>query len=166
MHWQANYGLDPRGWQVATDVRAEAAGGSFNYARGLTELTVSRPLFWKLSFAQTASAGSATDSVPLQRQFYMGGLRTVRGQIAGTQIGDTYWLSRSELGYGSSATKRTLFLDLGWAGRRADFSNPGRPLAGWGLGSSFADGLIRTDISRGIYPRKGTRFDISLGARF
>ena len=166
MRWQSTYGLDPRGWQVATDVRAEAAGGSFNYARGLSEVTVSRPLFWKFSFAQTASAGTATDSVPLQRQFYMGGLRTVRGQIAGTDIGNTYWLSRSELGFGSTAVKRALFLDLGWAGNRADFTTPGRPLAGWGIGSSFVDGLIRLDLSRGIFPRKGTRFDISLGARF
>ena len=166
MQWQASYGLDPKGWQLLSDVRAEAAGGSFNYARGLTELTVSRPLFWKLSFAQTASVGTATDSVPLQRQFYMGGLRTVRGQIAGTRIGDTYWLSRSELGFGTAAARRTVFLDLGWAGRRADFTTPGRPIAGWGLGTSFVDGLIRTDLSRGIYPRKGNRFDISLGARF
>ncbi len=166
MQWQSTYGLDPRGWQVATDMRAEAAGGSFNYARGLSEVTVSRPLFWKLSFGQTASAGIASDHVPLQRQFYMGGLRTVRGQIAGSRIGDSYWLSRSELGYGSSAARRTLFLDLGWAGRRAEFSNPGRPLAGYGFGASFIDGLIRTDISRGIFPRKGMRFDISLGARF
>lgn len=166
MHWQSSYGLDPRGWQVLTDMRAEAAGGSFEYARGLTEITVSRPLFWKLSFAQTASVGTATDSVPVQRQFYMGGLRTVRGQIAGTRIGDTYWLSRSEVGLGSAAARRTVFLDLGWAGRRADFTTPGRPIAGWGFGTSFVDGLIRTDLSRGIYPRKGTRFDISLGARF
>ncbi|HYW52190.1 MAG TPA: hypothetical protein VE861_16355, partial [Gemmatimonadaceae bacterium] len=123
--WHATYGLDPRGWQVVSDVRAEAAGGSFNYARGLTEFTVSHPLFWKLSFAQTASVGTATDSVPVQRQFYMGGLRTVRGQIAGTQSGNTYWLSRSELGYGTAAARRTLFLDLGWAGNRADFTKPG-----------------------------------------
>ena len=164
--WHASYGLDPHGWQMVTDIRAEAAGGSFNYARGLADITVSRTLFWKLSFGQTASAGTATDSVPLQRQFYMGGLRTVRGQLAGTRIGDTYWLSRSELGYGSSAAKRTLFLDLGWAGKRADFASPGRPIAGWGLGSSFIDGLFRVDVARGIYPRQGARVDLSLGARF
>jgi len=164
--WHASYGLDPRGWQVATDVRAEGAGGSFNYARGLTEITVSRPLFWKLSFGQTGSIGAATDSVPLQRQFYMGGLRTVRGQVAGTNVGDTYWLSRSELAFGSSALKRSLFLDMGWAGRRVDFTTPGRVMAGWGLGSSFVDGLFRIDVARGIYPRKGTRVDLSLGARF
>jgi hypothetical protein len=166
MQWQSSHGIDPRGWQLLTDVRAEAAGGSFNYARGLGELTVSRPLFWRFSFGQTASVGTATDGVPLQRQFFMGGLRTVRGQVAGTRVGDTYWLSRSELGFGNDATKRTVFLDLGWAGRRADFTTPGRPLAGWGFGSSFADGLFRTDVSRGIFPRKGTRVDVSIGARF
>ena len=164
--WHASYGLDPKGWQVVTDMRAEAAGGTFTYARGLADVTVSRPLFWKLSFGQTASVGTATDSVPLQRQFYMGGLRTVRGQLAGTRIGNTYWLSRSELGFGSLAAKRTVFLDLGWAGNRADFTTPGRPIAGWGFGTSFFDGLFRSDIARGIYPRKGTRIDLSLGARF
>ena len=164
--WHASYGLDPRGWQLLTDVRAEAAGGSFNYARGLTEVTVTHPLFWRFAFAQTASVGTATDSVPLQRQFYMGGLRTVRGQIAGTQIGNTYWLSRSEIGFGSVASRRTVFLDLGWAGDRGRFTSPGRPQAGWGFGSSFVDGLVRIDASRGIYPRKGTRLDLSLGARF
>ena len=164
--WHGNYGLDPNGWQVSAELRGEAAGGTFNYARGLGEITVSRPIAWRLSFAQTASVGTATDSVPLQRQFYMGGLRTVRGQLAGTRIGDTYWLSRSELGLGVRGVKRTVFLDLGWAGDRRDFTTPGRPIAGWGLGSSFVDGLLRIDASRGIYPRKGNRFDISLGARF
>ncbi|MDZ7630014.1 MAG: hypothetical protein U5K74_01335 [Gemmatimonadaceae bacterium] len=164
--WHASYGLDPRGWQVTTDMRAEAAGGSFNYARGLADITVAHPLFWKLSFGQTLSSGTATDSVPVQRQFFMGGLRTVRGQIAGTRVGNTYWLSRSELAFGSDAAKRTLFLDLGWAGERNDFTKPGRPISGWGFGSSFAGGLFRTDVSRGIYPRKGTRVDLSLGARF
>ena len=164
--WHASYGLDPRSWQVTTDLRAEAAGGSFNYARGLADITVARPLFWKLSFGQTVSSGTATDSVPVQRQFYMGGLRTVRGQIAGTRVGNTYWLSRSELAFGSAAAKRSLFLDLGWAGDRSSYAKPGRPISGWGLGASFADGLVRTDVSRGIYPRKGTRIDVSLGARF
>lgn len=164
--WRASYGLDPRGWSVSTDLRGEAAGGSFNYARALGEITVSRPLFWKLSAAQTASAGTATDSVPLQRQFFMGGLRTVRGQLAGTRVGDTYWLSRTELGFGDVGRKRTVFLDLGWAGDRADVTRPGRPISGWGFGSSFVDGLVRVDVARGIYPRKGTRVDLSLGARF
>ena len=164
--WHASYGIDPRSWQLVTDLRAEAAGGSFNYARGLADLTVSRPLFWRLSFGQTASVGMATDSVPLQRQFFLGGLRTVRGQLAGSRIGNTYWLSRSEIGFGSSAVKRTVFLDLGWAGDRSDFTKPGRPIAGYGFGSSFIEGLFRVDVSRGIYPRKGTRVDLSLGARF
>jgi hypothetical protein len=164
--WHASYGLDPRSWTMATDLRAEAAGGSFNYARGLADITVARPLFWKLSFGQTMSVGTATDSVPRQRQFYLGGLRTVRGQLAGARIGNTYWMSRSEIGYGSSAAKRTAFLDLGWAGDRSDFTTPGRPIAGYGLGSSFVEGLFRVDVSRGIYPRKGTRIDLSLGARF
>jgi Omp85 superfamily domain len=166
VEWHAGYGLDPRGWQVTTDVRAEGAGGSFNYGRGLVDLTIAHPLFWKLSFGQTVSTGTATDSVPVQRQFYMGGLRTIRGQVAGTQVGNTYWMSRSELAYGSAALKRSLFYDVGWAGRRDNYTKPGRPQSSVGLGSSFVDGLFRVDLSQGIYPRKGRRLDLSLGARF
>jgi hypothetical protein len=164
--WQRSYGLNPDGWQATADVRAEGAGGSFNYGRGLVEVTVSRPIVSKLSFAQTVSGGAATDSAPLQRQFFMGGLRTVRGQIAGSMVGNTYWLSRTELGWGGLASKQAVFLDLGWAGDRSRFSTPGRPLAGVGVGSSFVDGLFRVDVARGIYPREGFRVDLSLGARF
>jgi hypothetical protein len=164
--WQRAYGLNPDGWQVAADVRAEGAGGSFNYGRGLAEFTISRPIVSKLSFAQTVSGGAATDSVPLQRQFFLGGLRTVRGQVAGSMVGNTYWLSRTEFGWGTSASKQAVFLDLGWAGDRGRLSTPGRPLAGYGAGSSFVDGLFRVDVAQGIYPRKGLRIDLSLGARF
>jgi hypothetical protein len=30
---------------------------------------------------------------------------------------------------------------------------PGRPMSGAGIGASFMDGLIRSDLAWGIYPR-------------
>jgi len=58
------------------------------------------------------------------------------------------------------------FGDLGWAGPRSEFSKPGRPMSGAGIGASFLDGLIRSDLAWGIYPTKRLRFDLYLEARF
>jgi hypothetical protein len=90
----------------------------------------------------------------------------VRGQTALTAAGNTFWLARGELGTRAAGARTVLFGDLGWAGRREDFSRPGRPLAGVGIGWSYLDGLIRTDLSRGLYPTKQWRFDIHLDAKF
>ena len=59
-----------------------------------------------------------------------------------------------------------IFGDLGWAGPRDGWSNVGRPMSGVGVGASFLDGMIRFDVSRGIYPRVQTRVDLYLEARF
>jgi hemolysin activation/secretion protein len=75
-------------------------------------------------------------------------------------------MGRAELGLGLVSARPVVFYDLGWAGARADFAHPGRPLSGAGVGASFLDGLVRFDLSRGIYPEKRTRFDMYLEARF
>ena len=42
----------------------------------------------------------------------------------------------------------------------------GLPLSGAGAGISILDGLFRLDVARGIYPEKGWRTDLHIGARF
>ena len=76
------------------------------------------------------------------------------------------WLGRGELGLNTVWARPILFYDAGWAGRREDFGRPGRPLSGAGIGLSFLDGLIRTDVSKGIWPEKGWRLDLYLDALF
>lgn len=165
--WRTTRGLDPRGWRLLADVRAEAAGGTTEYARGLVEATLSKRLVSWLGVGLTGSAGTATDEVPAQRAFFVGGLRTVRGQLAGTQGGDTYWFSRNELTWKPDAAIRpSVFYDIGWAGARDRIGSPGRPMSGAGVGLSILDGAIRFDLARGIHPRQLTRFDLSLEARF
>jgi hemolysin activation/secretion protein len=94
----------------------------------------------------------------------------VRGQFARPEgagrVGDTFWLGRAELGLGFVAARPTIFYDVGWAGPRADFARPGRPLSGAGAGLSLLDGLLRIDVSRGIWPEQRWRTDVYLGARF
>jgi hypothetical protein len=159
-------GLDPNGWRVLSDVRAEGAGGDYAYARALVDVTVSHPLVLGLAGALTTSAGYTGGTVPAQKRFYLGGLQTVRGETALTASGDAFWMARAEIGLKTPVARPLVFGDVGWAGDRRDFGKPGRPLSGAGIGVSFLDGLIRADLARGLYPVKQTRFDVYLEAKF
>ena len=75
-------------------------------------------------------------------------------------------LGGTELGLDRMGVRPALFYDAGWAGPRERFGRPGRPLSGVGAGLSFLDGLLRTDVSRGIAPQRAWRVDLSLDARF
>ena len=158
-------GVDPRGFRLTTDLRAEGAIGTFDFARALLDVTASRAL-GRLDGALTMAAGTTGGTVPPQRLFYLGGSRSVRGQIAGAGVGNAFWLARAELGTAYRFFRPTLFADLGWAGDRRDWSHPGRPLSGVGVGASILDGLVRFDLARGLYPREKWRADAYLEARF
>jgi hemolysin secretion/activation protein ShlB/FhaC/HecB len=163
---QSSVGLDPAAWRLLSDVRIEGAGGDFGYGRGLVDETISHSIGSTLSAAVTTSVGYSVGTVPAQRRFYLGGLRSVRGQTALTEAGDAFWMTRTELGANSSGARPVIFADIGWAGDRRDWSKPGRPMSGVGTGASFVDGLFRVDLSRGLYPAKQWRLDFSLEARF
>ena len=90
----------------------------------------------------------------------------MRGQTALTASGEAFWLVRGEIGNRNTGARTVLFGDLGWAGKRENWSNPGRPLAGVGIGESFLDGLFRIDLARGLWPAKQWRLDLHLDAKF
>ncbi len=165
LRWRGSRGLDPSGWRVAADARAEAATGDADYARGLLETTVSRGL-GPIAASLTGAAGTSGGTLPAQRHFFLGGLQTIRGQTAGTGYGEAFWMGRLEVGGNTAGVRPLVFGDIGWAGARDAWGETGRPLSGVGVGASFLDGMIRTDISRGIHPRWQTRFDLYLEARF
>lgn len=162
----ASFGLNPRGFRFFGALRGEAAAGSFDYARAMLDATVSRGLIKGVDAALTLSTGSSAGDVPVQRMWYLGGSQTVRGQPAGTQFGDAFWMGRIELGTARAGFRPVVFYDVGWAGDRKDFSDPGRPMSGAGVGASLLDGLIRFDIARGIYPEKKIRANLYVEARF
>ena len=170
-------GADPSGPRLDTRLRAEAAFtdrsdtlGNTGYGRGLVEATLARGL-GRFTGALTGAVGGSIGDLPPQRAFYLGGLQTVRGQFAKPEgagrVGDTFWLGRAELGLGRMlAARPSLFYDIGWAGPRKEFSKPGRPLSGAGVGLSLLDGIARIDVARGIWPERRWRVDFSLDARF
>ncbi len=162
----SSVGLDPNGFRLLSDVRVEGAGGDFSYVRGLADETMSHSLGSLLAGALEVSAGYSGGTIPVQRLFYLGGLQTVRGQTALTASGDAFWLGRAEIGTSNPASRFIVFGDVGWAGPRAQWSMPGRPLSGAGVGWSLLDGLVRFDLARGLFPSQQWRFDSYLEAKF
>lgn len=166
----SSFGIDPNGFRLFSDLRLEGAGGDHDYGRGALDLTVSHPLGRALgrdfSASVTAGAGTSIGELPVQRYWYLGGTNSVRGESIGAESGSSYWLTRTELGYGQPAFRRTAFFDLGWAGDRKSWDAMGRPASGVGAGFSILDGLIRMDLARGLYPAKQWNFALYLDAKF
>jgi Haemolysin secretion/activation protein ShlB/FhaC/HecB len=162
----SSYGLDPHGFRALTDIKLEGATGTFDYSRGSLQTTLSHGLGSALDGALTLGAGTSGGHLPIQKQFFLGGVQTVRGQKAGAAIGDSFWMTSAEFGTRSVGFRKIVFGDLGWAGDRTNFSHPGRPLSGAGIGASFMDGLIRVDLAKGIYPEKSVRANLYVEARF
>jgi hypothetical protein len=165
-----SFGLDPRAFRLLSDLRIEGAAGDSTYGRGALDLTLSHPIgsFLNRSFsaAITAGAGTSVGELPVQRDWFLGGTSTIRGQPAGIIAGNSYWLTRTEVGYGAAGFRRIAFFDLGWAGDRTDWKKDVHPASGAGIGWSFMDGLVRADIARGLYPRKDWRGALYLEAKF
>ena len=161
-----SWGIDPQRFRLFGDLRLESGTGDFTFGRGALDLTLSRPIAGSIAAALTVGGGSTIGDAPVQRHFFLGGMQTVRGQAAGTGIGNAYWMTRMELGTSFPGARPVLFYDLGWAGDRADWRHPGRPMSGVGVGVSFLDGLVRLDIARGIHPRARWTMGLSLDSRF
>jgi len=153
------WGLDPRGFQASADVRGEGAGGAYTYIRGAADFTLIHPITQYADAAVTGGAGTSAGDVPVQRFWYLGGLRTVRGIAPGQQAGDAYWMAHGELGAHTGLVRPVAFYDVGWAGDRTLWTQQGRPLSGAGLGASVMDGLIRLDVAHGIWPTHGVRIN-------
>ncbi|NUQ20651.1 MAG: hypothetical protein HOQ09_06790 [Gemmatimonadaceae bacterium] len=161
-----SFGADPRSWRLLSSTHGEAAAGSFDYSRALADLTLSHPLPFGTEGALTGVAGIAGGHAPIQKLFFVGGPQTVRGIDPGSGVGDAMWVGRGELALSRGVFRPMLFGDLGWAGDRADWRRPGRPLAGAGLGGSLFEGLLRADVAKGIHPAGGVRVYLYLDARF
>jgi hypothetical protein len=165
VRWRSSHGLDPRGWRLTTDLKLEGATGQTDYGRALLEGAITRGL-GPVAVSLSTAGGTTEGELPPQRQFFLGGLHSVRGQTAGTGIGEAFWLGRFELGTAFAAARPVIFGDFGWAGPRDGWHTIVRPMSGAGVGASFLDGMIRLDLSRGIHPKWQTRLDLYLEARF
>jgi hypothetical protein len=161
-----SHGLDPNGFRIFSDLRAEAGGGDSTYGRGALDLTFTDD-FGAVAGALTLSGGSSIGALPAQRKWYLGGTHTIRGQTPDTATsGSAFWMARLELGRTIQGARPVVFGDLGWAGDRTKLREVGLPMSGVGAGASLLDGLIRFDVARGLNPRRQWRVDMYLNAVF
>jgi hypothetical protein len=160
-------GLDPNGFRVFTDLRLEGGLLDSAFGRGALDVTLTQGLGYRVASALTLAGGSSIGRLPAQRQWFLGGARTVRGQSPDTaQAGNAFWLARAELARGATGVRPTIFADIGWVGDRDRLQQVGRPMSGVGAGLSVLDGMLRMDVARGIFPRRQWRVDAYLEARF
>jgi hypothetical protein len=158
-------GTEPSDWRLFGEIRVEGAVGDFDYSRAMLEGTVSHPLIGPFMGSVTVSAGASGGGMPVQRLWYLGGSRSLRGQKAGVVAGDAFWMTQLELGTVNVFARPVIFFDAGWAGSRESFSEPGRVPSGAGFGGSFFDGSLRLDVARGIFPSTAWRGMLYIEAR-
>ena len=162
--YSRSFGLDPRGLRSFLLVRGEGGTADASYTRGMADLTLMHPIAGRLDGALTLSAGTSGGTLPVQRQYYLGGPWTVHALRPGTASGNAFWLARGELAYGKIAARPMVFFDVGWAGSRESWKTPGTPLSAAGIGYTFLDGLVRAELSRSFRPDERVRFDVRVGA--
>jgi len=150
---RAQAGRDPERIVLAGSAWMEAATGDRSYLRFAGEGSLHVPLVRPLAAAVALSAGGSAGTLPAQRQWFLGGVETLRAFPGGALAGSAFWLGRVELSTRDPGVRFLGFLDAGWAGDRADvrFDDPALAV---GVGVSALDGLLRLDLARSLRGRE------------
>jgi hypothetical protein len=159
---RAARGSDPTRLRTRADLELHAETGERSFARPLVRVETDRLIGRRAGFGLSLAAGTGLGDVPTQRQWQVGGAATVRGHDPATLRGESLWLARGEVTWGSPALRVAAFGDAGWAGDRAAVRDA-RPLRGAGVGVSLIDNLFRVDLARGI-GGGGYRLHLRFGA--
>jgi hemolysin activation/secretion protein len=126
-----------------------AAAGDFNYFSIGTANDLVGPLFWYIDGALRLTIGFARGEIPAQANWYLGGVKTVRGYAANSASGEVAYILRTEIGTSLPLLRLVLFADVGWASDPGDLLESD-PLIGVGPGLSFFDGVVRIDFATGL----------------
>jgi len=165
------WGGDPAGTQVGLELYGQVArwwpeeGGepASTYGRTRALVRAAFPLAgprWRL--ALEAEAGTTWGDATVQRSWFLGSSRTLRGYAASTLGGPSFTRGRVELARRYDLGSVSVFSDVGWAGRRREFEAADL-YYGVGAGVSLLDGLVRFDLSHGLTgPEKEFRIDLYL----
>jgi hypothetical protein len=153
-------GARPLGWRAGV----EGTLGTRQRARGWLAATARSPLVGGLDVTASGWVGAGIgDSLP-QRDFRLGGERTLRGYPAGWFRGVAAWALGVDLGLAGHAVSPVGFVDAGQVAPRAlDFA--GRPAVSVGAGLSLVGGAVRLDAARPIAPNARWRWSLVIGAR-
>lgn len=152
-------GVDPNALILTGEWLGEVATGDATYGRSALSLSASHPLPFGLAGAVEVGGGGVWGDVLLQRTFFIGGARTLRGFDGNATSGTSFWRARAEVASGFAGARVGFFADAGWAGPRDAFTLED-PFVSVGAGSSLLDGLVRFDVARGV--RRGSSWKVHL----
>ena len=110
-----------------------------------------------------AAGGTAWGALPVQRAWFLGGARTLRGYPGASAVGSTFVRGRAELARQMGAVSVSAFSDAGWAGPR-DRIRLDDALVSAGVGASALDGLVRVDLARALRAPTGWRLELYVDA--
>lgn len=157
------WGSDPLLTQGGFDVHLQGATGLSDFARASLTGRLVVPLPSAMRVAVEAGGGTAWGDPTVQRLWYVGGPRTIRGYAPRLAGGTGFTRGRLEIARTFTWGALSAFSDYGWAGEwnTLEISD------GWmsiGAGLSILDGLIRFDAAQGLDDPRGFRVDLYLDA--
>jgi len=143
---------------------AEGTTGDRTQGRAWIGASARTSPFSRLGATVSGWAGVGTgDSVP-QREFRLGGVRTLRGYPAGAFRGASAWTASVDVSWSGGTVSPVVFADAGQvASRLLRFG--GQPEFSFGAGISLLGGVVRLDLARPVRPDATWRVNLMLGAR-
>ncbi|HTT67295.1 MAG TPA: hypothetical protein VMF70_04645 [Gemmatimonadales bacterium] len=153
-------GSRPLGWRAG----AEGTAGARRHVRAWVAATARSGVVRWLDVTASGWVGAgAGDSLP-QRDFRLGGEKTLRGYPPGALRGPSAWAVSLDVGLSSHAVSPVVFADAGEAASRS-VSFPGAPATSFGAGLSLLGGAVRLDAARPVAPAGRWRWSLTIGAR-
>ena len=144
------HGLDPNDLVATIRLRGEIGEGDLSYQRAQAAASVSHPVPFGLAGALEVAAGHGWGQLPTQRNFFLGGHKSLRGGLTNEFNGSAFWRARGELATGFAIARVALFADLGKVGAPGWDWTFDNPVVSVGVGTSLLDGLLRFDVARGV----------------
>ncbi len=150
------WGTDPRMVQAGLSLELQGATGDFEYARSSLTGQLLVPLGGDYRAGFEAAGGTSWGALPIQRHWFLGGTRTLRGYAPSTAVGPAFVRGRAEVGQQFAFGLIGLFGEGGWAGPKDVFDTDAL-LYSVGTGLSLIDGLFRLDGAWGLADGAGFR---------
>ena len=155
------WGTDPRGAQGGLEILLQGAEGDFSWFRTRAAGRIAVPVFGNIRVGLELGGGWIWGEAPLQRHWFLGGTRTLRGYAGSSAVGTYFARARVELAREVGAARWAIFSDWGWAGDRFELDLDDGLLS-TGAGLSVLDGLIRLDLARALRSPTGWRVELYL----
>jgi hypothetical protein len=162
-----SFGADPTGWRLFARARTEGAwvdwsgeadGLTPGYGRALADrhpVARVRPLLGRADGRRRRDRRRRADAAAVLRRRLPDGAGPVRPP-GGRRLRRQRLLARPLRARLQHDQRRpSVFFDLGWAGDRRDFTSPGRPLSGYGVGLSILTGSSAPTCRAGSGRRSG-----------